>query len=99
MDIAKKSFAPENSAVHPIHSRALPARKLIPADLHRMILGVRFFVGNASQAVATGMLGGLVVAPAAPSLLDLCNDGDYREALLESDLAITDSGFMVMLWN
>ncbi|HWD91564.1 MAG TPA: WecB/TagA/CpsF family glycosyltransferase [Verrucomicrobiae bacterium] len=62
-------------------------------------MGVRFFVGNASQAVAAGMLGGLVVAPAAPSLLDLCKDGDYRQALLESDLAITDSGFMVLLWN
>jgi UDP-N-acetyl-D-mannosaminuronic acid transferase (WecB/TagA/CpsF family) len=99
MDIAKQSFAPEISAVQTTHLRALPARKLVPSDLHRMILGVRFFVGNASQAVAAGMLGGLVVAPAAPSLLDLCEEGDYRQALLQSDLAIADSGFMVMLWN
>src|SRR5690348_6953683 len=69
------------------------------SDGYRKILGVQFFVGDASQAVANGMRGGLVVAPAAPSLLGLCEDGEYRQALLESDLAITDSGFMVLLWN
>lgn len=77
----------------------MPARKLQPRDHYRKILGVQFFVGNASQAVKAGMRGGLVVAPAAPSLLDIHRDPHYREALLESDLAITDSGFMVLLWN
>jgi len=99
MDTAKQSFAPEISVVHTTPARTKPARRLVPSNLYRKILGVQFFIGNASQAVATGMRGGLVVAPAAPSLLDLCKDGDYRQALLESDLAITDSGFMVMLWN
>src|SRR5882724_4939097 len=99
MDIAKQSYAPEIFVVHTSPSRSVPIRTLVPSDLYRKILGVQFFVGNASQAVATGMRGGLVVAPAAPSLVDLSKDEDYRQALLESDLAITDSGFMVLLWN
>jgi UDP-N-acetyl-D-mannosaminuronic acid transferase (WecB/TagA/CpsF family) len=76
-----------------------PPVRLRPSKFYRRILGVQFFVGNAAQAVQAGLEGGLVVAPAAPSLLSLRDDRDYREALLESDLAITDSGFMVMLWN
>jgi len=99
MDTAKQTFAPEISVVHASHARSLPARRLVPSELYRKILGIRFFVGNASEAVAMGMRGGLVVAPAAPSLVDLSQDGHYRQALLESDLAITDSGFMVLLWN
>lgn len=66
---------------------------------YRHILGVRFFVGDAPQAVHVGSKGGLMVAPAAPALVDLARDGEYREALEEADLAITDSGFLVMLWN
>ena len=66
---------------------------------YRRILGVRFFVGDAPQAVHVGTKGGLMVAPAAPALVDLARDGGYREALEEADLAITDSGFLVMLWN
>jgi UDP-N-acetyl-D-mannosaminuronic acid transferase (WecB/TagA/CpsF family) len=66
---------------------------------YRQILGVQFFVGDAPQAVAIGVRGGLVVAPSAPGLVELGRDHDYRQALLESDLAITDSGFLVLLWN
>lgn len=80
-------------------TRSALARKLPPADPYRQILGVRFFVGDASEAVKAGMRGGLVVAPAAPSLLNIHRDKEYRDALLESDLAITDSGYMVLLWN
>jgi len=65
----------------------------------RKILGVRFFVGNAPEAVAIGVRGGLMVAPSAPALVELERDHDYRQALLASDLAITDSGFLVLLWN
>src|SRR6185295_15563016 len=36
---------------------------------------------------------------AAPALVELTRDPGYRQALLESDLAITDSGFLVLLWN
>src|SRR5206468_2516866 len=43
--------------------------------------------------------GGLLVAPAAPSMINLCRDEDYRQAILRADLAIADSGFMVLLWK
>jgi UDP-N-acetyl-D-mannosaminuronic acid transferase (WecB/TagA/CpsF family) len=66
---------------------------------YRRILGVRFFVGDASEAVELGMRPGLVVVPAGPALMELAHDREYRQALLEADLAITDSGFMVLLWN
>jgi len=66
---------------------------------YRHILGVRFFVGDARTAVEIGSRGGLVVVPAAPALLELERDHEYRQALLAADLAITDSGFLVLLWN
>ena len=66
---------------------------------YRRILGIRFFVGDAPEAVEIGARGGLVVVPAAPALLELERDHEYRQALLEADLAITDSGFLVLLWN
>jgi UDP-N-acetyl-D-mannosaminuronic acid transferase (WecB/TagA/CpsF family) len=71
-----------------------------PDETHyRRILGVRFFVGDAPEAVELGARPGLVVVPAAPALMELSRDSGYREALLESDLAITDSGFLVLLWK
>jgi hypothetical protein len=58
------------------------------------ILGIRFFGGTAREAVdEISRNGGLLVAPAAPSMINLCRDEDYRRALLSSDLAIADSGF------
>lgn len=66
---------------------------------YRKILGVRFFVGDAPQAVEMGACGGLVVAPAAPALVDLDRDKDYRDALTGADVVITDSGLLVMVWN
>jgi N-acetylglucosaminyldiphosphoundecaprenol N-acetyl-beta-D-mannosaminyltransferase len=65
----------------------------------RQILGIRFFVGNADEAIARISGGGLLVVPAAPALKNLANDPDYREALQGADLVITDSAFMVMIWN
>ncbi|HEY1787131.1 MAG TPA: WecB/TagA/CpsF family glycosyltransferase [Verrucomicrobiae bacterium] len=66
---------------------------------YQQILGVRFFIGDALEAVEIGTRGGLVVVPAAPALLELERDADYRQALLDADLAITDSGLLVMYWN
>ena len=63
------------------------------------ILGIRFFVGEAAEAVQIALQGGLVVVPAAPALVDLQADEHYREALLNADLAITDSGLMVLMWR
>jgi UDP-N-acetyl-D-mannosaminuronic acid transferase (WecB/TagA/CpsF family) len=67
---------------------------------YSQILGVRFFNGSAADAVEhISHHGGLVVAPAAPSMVNLKYDEDYREALAAADLAIADSGWMVLLWK
>jgi UDP-N-acetyl-D-mannosaminuronic acid transferase (WecB/TagA/CpsF family) len=64
------------------------------------ILGVRFIVGSANDAVhEVSKQGGLVVVPAAPALKNLVTDEHYREALLGADFAIADSVLMVLLWN
>jgi N-acetylglucosaminyldiphosphoundecaprenol N-acetyl-beta-D-mannosaminyltransferase len=65
----------------------------------RQILGIRFFVGNADEAIARMSEGGLLVVPAAPALKNLAHDPGYREALQGADVVITDSAFMVMIWN
>ncbi|MDQ2924379.1 MAG: WecB/TagA/CpsF family glycosyltransferase [Acidobacteriota bacterium] len=70
-----------------------------PNAENRTILGIRFFQGTAAAAVDRMSQGGLLVVPAAPALKDLETDARYREALLNADLAITDSAFMVLVWN
>ena len=65
----------------------------------QQILGVRFFTGPASEAVRLALKGGLVVVPSAPVLLAMEEDAYTAEALINSDLAITDSGLMVLLWR
>jgi N-acetylglucosaminyldiphosphoundecaprenol N-acetyl-beta-D-mannosaminyltransferase len=65
----------------------------------RQILGIRFFVGDADEAIARMSGGGLLVVPAAPALKNLAHDPGYREALQGADLVIADSAFMVMIWN
>ena len=65
----------------------------------RQILGIRFFIGDANEAIARMSSGGLLVVPAAPALKNLAHDSAYREALQGADLVITDSAFMVMIWN
>jgi UDP-N-acetyl-D-mannosaminuronic acid transferase (WecB/TagA/CpsF family) len=62
-------------------------------------LGVDFFQGTAAEAVARMEGGGLLVVPAAPALKDLGTNANYREALLNADLTIADSAFMVIVWN
>jgi UDP-N-acetyl-D-mannosaminuronic acid transferase (WecB/TagA/CpsF family) len=66
---------------------------------HHRILGIDFFDGSAQVAIAIMRNGGLLVVPAAPALKDLDRNLDYRESLLNADLAITDSAFMVLIWN
>lgn len=64
------------------------------------ILGVRFLVGDAQEAIdLISSSGGMVVVPAAPALKNLAHDHSYREALLEADFAIPDSALMVLMWN
>jgi N-acetylglucosaminyldiphosphoundecaprenol N-acetyl-beta-D-mannosaminyltransferase len=66
---------------------------------YQRILGVQFFTGSADEAVRIGMQGGLVVVPAAPALVELQTNEQYREAVFNADLAITDSGLMVLIWQ
>ena len=66
---------------------------------HRRILGVRFFTGSTAEAVAESLRGGLVVVPSAPVLVTASEDPATQAALVESDLAITDSGLMILLWR
>jgi N-acetylglucosaminyldiphosphoundecaprenol N-acetyl-beta-D-mannosaminyltransferase len=63
------------------------------------ILGIDFFHGSAEEAVELMKHGGLLVVPAAPALKDLPTNSAYREALVNADVAITDSSFMVLIWN
>jgi len=66
----------------------------------QQILGVRFFNGAAPDAVDyITRVGGYTVVPAAPALVTIENDPAYCRALVEADLAIADSGFMVLLWR
>jgi UDP-N-acetyl-D-mannosaminuronic acid transferase (WecB/TagA/CpsF family) len=75
------------------------AAVLIDADSRHRILGIDFFDGPAEDAISIMRRGGLLVVPAAPALKDLDSNMDYRESLVNADLAITDSAFMVMIWN
>jgi UDP-N-acetyl-D-mannosaminuronic acid transferase (WecB/TagA/CpsF family) len=70
-----------------------------PGPQYHRILGIDFFDGSAQAAIAKLRDGGLLVVPAAPALKDLDRNPHYREALLNADLAITDSAFMVLIWN
>ena len=66
----------------------------------QQILGIRFLVGSASDAIdQISVNGGLVVVPSAPGLRTLDSDARYREALLGADFAIPDSTLMVVMWN
>lgn len=65
----------------------------------RKILGIRFFQGTAQEAIQRAQSGGLVVVPAAPALINLGINAGYRESLLDADLVIPDSAFMVLVWN
>jgi N-acetylglucosaminyldiphosphoundecaprenol N-acetyl-beta-D-mannosaminyltransferase len=63
-------------------------------------LGIDFFDGTADQAVEwVARNGGLVVAPAGPSMIALQHDFAYRQAIAQADLAIADSGWMVLFWR
>lgn len=73
---------------------------LSPTPPTRRILGIDFFVGDIDEATDRAIAGGLVVAPSGPGLaVDLVKSPAYREALTSADLAITDSGWMVLLWR
>lgn len=61
-----------------------------------VVLGIPLSALPVDQAVARGLQGGLVLAPSGPGLADLSRDQHYRDALLASDLNLTDSGFVLL---
>jgi UDP-N-acetyl-D-mannosaminuronic acid transferase (WecB/TagA/CpsF family) len=64
------------------------------------ILGINFFDGDVVEAVDTMRAkGGLLVAPSGSCFARLQQDPDYRRAVTSADLALADSGFMVLLWR
>ena len=72
-------------------------RLMIPT---RQILGLRFFNGDVGEAVAfMHQHGGYLVAPSGTCFRRLREDESYRRAVLAADLAIADSGLMVLLWH
>jgi UDP-N-acetyl-D-mannosaminuronic acid transferase (WecB/TagA/CpsF family) len=65
---------------------------------YRQILGIRFYIGPMDGLLTLTKQGGLIVVPSAPVLTRLMDDAAHREAVEGGDFAITDSGFMVLLW-
>ena len=64
------------------------------------ILGIRFFNGDVDEAVASMFgKGGFLVAPSGTCFARLREDETYRHAVVGADLAIADSGLMVVLWR
>ena len=64
----------------------------------RRILGISFFVGSATEAVSRMKKGGCWWSHRT-RLKDMTANTSCRDALLNADLAIADSGFMVLVWN
>jgi N-acetylglucosaminyldiphosphoundecaprenol N-acetyl-beta-D-mannosaminyltransferase len=64
------------------------------------VLGIKFFNGDVEEAVAFMQRhGGYLVAPSGTCFTRLREDETYRRALLAADLAIADSGLMVLTWR
>ena len=63
------------------------------------ILGLDFFNGTPAEAVQAISEGGLLVAPSGTCFDRLLRDADYRRAVTTADVALPDSGFMVLLWR
>jgi len=69
------------------------------AEPFRQILGIRFYVGDLAGLLRLVGQGGLIAVPSAPVLVGLSGDHALRTAIEASDFAITDSGFMIVLWR
>jgi N-acetylglucosaminyldiphosphoundecaprenol N-acetyl-beta-D-mannosaminyltransferase len=67
-------------------------------DTFRKILGVRFYISDLEGLLDIIPGAGLVVVPSAPVMTRLAEDPFHRAALEGADFAITDSGYMVLLW-
>src|ERR1041385_4149065 len=64
------------------------------------ILGISFFNDDADEAIALMIQrGGFLIAPSGTCFARLREDESYRRAVVAADLAIADSGLMVVLWR
>jgi UDP-N-acetyl-D-mannosaminuronic acid transferase (WecB/TagA/CpsF family) len=64
------------------------------------ILGIQFFNGDVDEAVASMFQdGGFLAAPSGTCFARLREDERYRRAIVAADLAIADSGLMVVVWR
>src|SRR5215471_17791809 len=62
------------------------------------VLGIQFFNGDVNEAVQSIIRrGGFLIAPSGTCFARLREDEQYRRAVLAADLAIADSGLMVVL--
>ena len=67
---------------------------------YHQILGITFFAGTAQEAIAhICASGGFLVAPSGTCFGRLRDDEPYRRAMVAADLAIADSGLMVLMWR
>ena len=66
----------------------------------RQILGISFFNGDVDEALASmDRRAGFLIAPSGTCFARLREDEMYRRAVTAADLAIADSGLMVLLWR
>lgn len=64
------------------------------------ILGIKFYNGFVKGVFDfLNEKGGLLTVPAAPALVTIKEDKAYYDSLLQSDIVIPDSGYMVLIWN
>ena len=67
---------------------------------YQQILGIKFLNADVDTAVAFMFAhGGILVAPSGTCFARLREDESYRRAVLAADLAIADSGLMVLMWR
>ncbi len=77
-----------------------PERESAQSYPYQQILGIRFFDGDVDQAIEVMLeRGGFLVAPSGTCFTRLREDESYRRAMLAADLAIADSGLMVLTWR
>ena len=76
-----------------------PQQRTTSMPDERQILGINFYVGDVQGVFDRLAHGGLLVVPAAPALKDVAHNQEYRDALINADVAIADSAFMVLVWN
>ena len=70
----------------------------IPKFSTRQILGIQFLNGHVDEAVALiSQRGGFLLAPSGTCFARLREDEMYRRAVLAADVAIADSGLMILL--